>query len=53
MKEAYRSPFPAFNVYRHSEPAASDIVYADTPALTNKATSAQFFVGTNFLVYNI
>ena len=53
LKKRYKSPFPACNVNRRSEPVATDTVYADTPALGNGATAAQFFVGTDSLVCDV
>jgi hypothetical protein len=50
LKKRYKSPFPACNVHRRSEPVATDTVYADTPALASGVTAAQFFVGTQSLV---
>ena len=46
LKRMYKSPNPALNVHRRSEPVACDIVYSDTPAVDNGSTSAVIFVGT-------
>jgi hypothetical protein len=53
LRKHYKAPNPAFNVARRSEPVATDTVYADTPAIDSGATSAQFFVGTESLVYDV
>src|SRR5687768_11416230 len=53
LKKRYKSPFPACNVIRRDEPVATDTVYADTPAIGNGATTAQFFVGTKSLVCDV
>ena len=53
MKKRYRSPFPACNVHRRSEPVATDTVYSDTPAIDSGETAAQFFVGTESLVCDV
>ena len=53
MKKCYKSPFPACNVHRRSEPVATDTVYSDTPAIDSGVTAAQFFVGTESLVCNV
>ena len=53
MQKRYKSPFPACNVHRRSEPVATDTVYSDTPAIDNGATAAQFFVGTESLVCDV
>ena len=53
MKKTYRSPFPALNVKRRSEPVATDTVYADTPAIDNGSTCAQVFVGTKTFVSDV
>jgi len=52
-KKHYRSPFPACNVHRQSEPVATDTVYSDTPAIDCGVTAAQFFVGTESLVCDV
>ena len=52
-KKRYKSPFPACNVHRQSEPVATDTVYSDTPAIDSGVTSAQFFVGTESLVCDV
>ena len=44
LKKAYRSPNPALNVHRRSEPVACDIVHSDTPAIDNGTTAACIFV---------
>ena len=53
MKKRYKTPFPACNVHRRSEPVATDTVYSDTPAIDSGVTAAQFFVGTESLVCDI
>ena len=53
LKKKYKSPFPACNVHRRSEPVATDTVYSDTPAIDSGATAAQFFCGTNSLVCDV
>ena len=53
LKNTYRSPFPAFNVKRRSEPVATDTVYSDTPAMDDGSTCAQLFVGTKTLVTDV
>ena len=41
-------------MHQWSEPVAStDTVYSDTPAIDSGVTAAQFFVGTESLVYDI
>lgn len=50
MKKTYRSPFPALNVKRRSEPVATDTAYSNTPAIDDGATCAQVFVGVKTLV---
>ena len=41
FRKTYRSPFPAFNVKRRSEPVATCTVYSDTPAVDDGSTCAQ------------
>ena len=53
MKTRYKSPFPACNVHRRSEPVATDTIYSDTPAIDCGVTTAQFFVGTESLVCDV
>ena len=45
MQTHYKSPYPALNVKRRNEDLYTDTVYADTPAIDDGSTSAQFFVG--------
>ena len=33
LKKHYNSPYPAFNAKRRDEPATTDTVYSDTPAV--------------------
>ena len=53
IEEAYRSPFPVCNVHSHSEPVATDTLYADTPAIVSSTTIAQVFVETDSLVCDV
>ena len=53
LKKRYKSPFPACNVPRRSEPVATDTVYSDTPAIDSGITTAQFFVGTDSMVCKV
>ena len=53
LKKRYKSPFPACNVHRRSEPVATDTVYSDTPAIDSGVTAAQFFCGTESLVCDV
>jgi hypothetical protein len=57
VKEAFRSPDPAFNIFRRNEDVACDIVYSDIPAIFYGSTAAVIFVGTStkvtdFMVLN-
>jgi hypothetical protein len=49
----YKSPFPAGNVPRRSEAVATDYVYADTPAINDGSTGAQFFYGLKTEVVDV
>ena len=53
LKRFYKSPNPALNVHRRDEPVACDIVYSDTPAIDNGATSAAIFVGCHAYVTDV
>ena len=53
LKRHFKSPFPAHNVHRRSEPIATDTVYSNTPAVDNGAKYGQFFVGTESMVCDI
>ena len=53
LRMTYRSPFPAFDAKRRSEPVATDTVYSDTPAIDDGSTCAQLFVGTTTLVTDV
>ena len=43
--DTHRAPFPALNVRRRNEKVATDTFYADTPAVDDGATCAQFYCG--------
>ena len=53
LKRHFKSPFPAHNVHRRDEPIATDTVYSNTPAVTNVATYAQFFVAWNLTLLDV
>ncbi|GAX27530.1 hypothetical protein FisN_UnNu102, partial [Fistulifera solaris] len=53
LKRAFKSANPALNVRRRSEAVACDIVYSDTPAIDNGATSAVLFCGRDTYVTDI
>ena len=53
LKKHYKSPFPAFNVKRRSEPVATDSVYSNTPAIDNGCKQAQVFVGTKTMFTDV
>ena len=53
LKNAYRLPFPAFNVKRWSEPVATCTMHSDSPAVNDRSTCAQLFVGTNTIVIDV
>ena len=37
------------NVKRRDKPITTDMVYSDTPAIDNRSTSAEIFIGTETL----
>jgi hypothetical protein len=45
LKRFFKSPNPALNVHRRNEDLAADIIYSDTPAVDDGATSAVVFYG--------
>lgn len=52
--QSIKSPFPAHNVYRRSEPVATDTIFAQVAAIdTNGQTMAQIFVGRKSLVVDV
>jgi hypothetical protein len=53
LKRHYRSPNPALNVRRRSEPIACDIVYSDSPAIDDGSATAVIFVGLNTHVTDV
>ncbi len=53
MQTHYKSPFPALNVKRRNEDLYTDTVYADTPAIDDGSTSAQFFVGRDTGIWSM
>jgi uncharacterized protein (DUF2147 family) len=53
IRQTYKSPFPAVNVFRRNEIVATDTIYADEPALDNGCTAAQVFVGRQTSVVDV
>jgi hypothetical protein len=53
LKQAYRAPNPALNVWRRNEPVATDTLYSDVPAIDCGATMCQVFVGCHTDVTDI
>jgi hypothetical protein len=53
LKQHWRSRFPACNVKRRNEPAATDTVFNDTPAVDSGVAAAQIFVGRESLVSDV
>ena len=53
LKSFYKSPNPALNIPRCSEPVACDIIYADTPAIDDGSTAAIIFVGCHMAVKDV
>ena len=53
LKKHYKSPFPAFNVYRHNESVAMDTVFADVPAIDDGSTKAQIFAGMDTFITDV
>ena len=45
MQRFYKSPFPALNVPRRDEDLLVDIIYSNTPAIDDGATSAAIYSG--------
>ena len=51
FRKHFKSRFPALNVTRRNETVATDTIFGTVPALGNRCTIAQIFVGRNtFLV---
>jgi hypothetical protein len=53
LKKHCKSPFPALNLKRRDEPAATDTVFSDTPAVDGGETCAQIFVCAETLVTDV
>ena len=53
LKRTYRTPNPVFNIPRRDEPTASDIVYADVPAIDDGSTMGVIFAGTQSKVTDV
>ena len=53
MKKKYRSPFPAFNAKRRSEPVATFTVYFNASAIDNGSKCNQAFVVAKTVVFNV
>jgi hypothetical protein len=47
LKNVFRSPNPALNLYRCNEDVACNLVYSDVPANFDGTTAAVLFVGTS------
>jgi hypothetical protein len=45
LKQRFKSPFPALNVFRRNEKESTDTVYSDTPAIDGGETMAQLYIG--------
>ena len=43
LKNTFRSPFPALNVFSRNETVATDPVYSNVPAIDNESRLAQVF----------
>ena len=50
LKKHFKSRNPVLNIPRRNEPVPTDTVFADTPAICDRSTMAQFFVGKDTLV---
>jgi len=53
LKRAFKSPNPALNVHRRSEPVACDIVYSNTPAIDDGSVAAVLFRGLQSKVTDV
>ena len=53
LKKSFKSPNPALNAVRRSEPVACDIVYADDAAINDGSIAAVIFVGIDTQVTDI
>ena len=53
LRRTYKSPNPALNVPRRSEPVSCDIVYSDTPAVDHGGQAAVIFYGTQSHVTDV
>jgi hypothetical protein len=53
LKQAFKSPYPAFNVVQRQEPVACDIVYSDISAVDNSFCAAMIFVGKDSQVTDV
>jgi transposase InsO family protein len=53
LRRYYRSPYPALNVPRRNEDLLTDIVYSDTPAVDDGATSAAIYSGKTSHVMDV
>ena len=54
ITQTIQSPFPAHNVWRRNEPAASDTTHGEVPAIDSGGqTMAQIFIGRESLVIDV
>ena len=53
LRQTFKSPFPAMNVFRRNEPVATDTVYSSVPAVDDGSKLAQIYVGRLSLVIDV
>ena len=53
IRQMRKSHFPAANVKRRREKVATDMIYANTPAMDNGSKVAQLFIGRDSLVASV
>ena len=53
LRQIFKSPFPAMNVFRINEGVATDTVYSSVPAVDNGSKLAQIYVGRKSLVIDV
>ena len=53
LKNNYKSPFTATDVYLRDKPVATDTIYSETSAIDDVYTCSQLFVVTKSLVLDV
>ena len=53
LRQTFKSPFPAMNVFRRNEGVATDTIYSSVPAVDDGSKLAQIYVSRKSLVIDV